>query len=210
MISIRWFEKIEIKICKKRMSMILNQICHNEGMLPKHTHTHTHTHIYIYICIKLVTAVEDDPKAPYSIVTTLRCRWGRYFFPLYSWSVPYNTECWARRHQVPAFWVFGMTRPGIEPLSTGQFPLFIEWSSYLQFLCSLFVCLLVCWLVGWFVCCTRSDWLRIFFKNWSPKSNVEKISVQYLTNSFFLSFDYINDKKKNSDIFKNLRKILKY
>ena len=29
---------------------------------------------------KLVTAVEGDPKTPFSIVTTARCRGGRYFF----------------------------------------------------------------------------------------------------------------------------------
>ena len=43
-----------------------------------HTHTHTHTHIYIS---KLATIVEDDPKAPFSIATTPRCRGGRYSIP---------------------------------------------------------------------------------------------------------------------------------
>ena len=35
------------------------------------------------------------------------CSGGRYSFPwiapLYPWSVPYNAECYARRHQVPFF-----------------------------------------------------------------------------------------------------------
>ena len=35
--------------------------------------------IYIYICFWL-TVVEGDPKAPFSITTSLRCRGGRYFF----------------------------------------------------------------------------------------------------------------------------------
>ena len=31
--------------------------------------------------VKLVTIVEGDPKAPFSIATTPRCRGGRYSFP---------------------------------------------------------------------------------------------------------------------------------
>ena len=55
-------------------------------------------YIYIYIkLVKLVTVVEGDPKAPFSIATTPRCRGGRYSFPwispLYPWHVPYNAEC---------------------------------------------------------------------------------------------------------------------
>ena len=58
-----------------------------------HTYTHTHTHkhiytqtyIYIYIynvkLITLATFVEDDPKAPFSIATTPRCRGQRYLIP---------------------------------------------------------------------------------------------------------------------------------
>ena len=47
--------------------------------------------------IKLATIVEGDPKAPFSIATTPRCRGGRYSIPriapLYPWTVPYNAEC---------------------------------------------------------------------------------------------------------------------
>ena len=54
--------------------------------------------IYMYICkVKLATIVEGDPKAPFSIATTPRCRGGRYSIPriapLYPWTVPYNAEC---------------------------------------------------------------------------------------------------------------------
>ena len=46
---------------------------------------------------KLVTIVEGDQKAPFSIATTLMCRGGRYSIPWitprYSWSLPYNAEC---------------------------------------------------------------------------------------------------------------------
>ena len=62
----------------------------------------------------MATLVEGDPKAPFSIAITLRCRGGRYSIlriaPLYPWSSPYSAECLARQHQV-----FGMTWPGIEP-----------------------------------------------------------------------------------------------
>ena len=50
-----------------------------------------------------MTEVEGDPKAPFSIATTLRCRGGCYSIswitPLYPWSLHYN----ARRHRVPFF-----------------------------------------------------------------------------------------------------------
>ena len=54
-------------------------------------------YIYIYAYTKLATIVEGDPKAPFSIATTPRCRGGRYSIPwiapLYPWTVPYNAEC---------------------------------------------------------------------------------------------------------------------
>ena len=50
-----------------------------------------------HISKKLATIVEGDPKAPFSIATTPRCRGGRYSIPwiapLYPWTVPYNAEC---------------------------------------------------------------------------------------------------------------------
>ena len=66
--------------------------------------------IYKKILLKqvmLVILVESDRKAPFSIATTPRCRGGWYSIPwfatLYPWSLLYNAECWARRHQVPFF-----------------------------------------------------------------------------------------------------------
>ena len=52
-------------------------------------------YIYIYMCV-LATIVEGDPKAPFSIATTPRCRGGHsipWIAPLYPWTVPYNAEC---------------------------------------------------------------------------------------------------------------------
>ena len=37
--------------------------------------------MYIYIKVKLATVVNIDPKAPFSIATTSRCRAGYYTFP---------------------------------------------------------------------------------------------------------------------------------
>ena len=55
----------------------------------------------------LVTVVEGNLKAPSSLDTVPRCRGRRYSFPwiapLYSWSLPYDAECEAKRHQVPFF-----------------------------------------------------------------------------------------------------------
>ena len=42
---IREFERIQKKICRHKMSIMFNEICINEEMLPKYTH------IYIYIYI---------------------------------------------------------------------------------------------------------------------------------------------------------------
>ena len=49
--SIPQYERINKKICRQKMSIMFNEICINEEMLPKYTHTHTHTYIYIYIYI---------------------------------------------------------------------------------------------------------------------------------------------------------------
>ena len=54
--------------------------------------------LYITVSkVKLVTEVKGDPKAPFLIATTPRCRGGRYSFPwivpLYPWYVPYDDEC---------------------------------------------------------------------------------------------------------------------
>ena len=43
--SIRQNKRINKKICRQKMSIMFNEICINEEMLPKYTHTH----IYIYI-----------------------------------------------------------------------------------------------------------------------------------------------------------------
>ena len=47
--------------------------------------------------VNLATFVEGDPKAPFSIASTLMCRGGRYCIPwiapLYPSSSLYNAEC---------------------------------------------------------------------------------------------------------------------
>ena len=55
-------------------------------------YVYIYIYIYIYVCVstciyryikkvKLATIVEGNPKAPFSIATTPRCRGGRYSFP---------------------------------------------------------------------------------------------------------------------------------
>ena len=45
--------RVFIKLYRQNVSLLFNQTCLNERLLPNHTHTHTHihihTHIYIYI-----------------------------------------------------------------------------------------------------------------------------------------------------------------
>ena len=52
---------------------------------------HKSVHAYTYVVI------DGDPKAPFSIATTSRCRGGRYSFPwiasLYPRYTPYIAEC---------------------------------------------------------------------------------------------------------------------
>ena len=73
--------------------------------------------LYIYIYISCLTVVEGDPKASFSIVTTPRCRGGRYSF---LWIAPLTLDLYlimlsAKQEGIKYnFWVFGMTRPGIE------------------------------------------------------------------------------------------------
>ena len=52
---IRKLERIFKKLYKQNVSLLFNQTCLNERLLPNytHTHTHTHTHTYIYIYIML-------------------------------------------------------------------------------------------------------------------------------------------------------------
>ena len=66
-----------------------------------------------------MTIVKGNPKAPFSIATTPRCRGGRNSFPwiapFYPWSIPYNAECKARRHQVPFFESLVWLNLGLNP-----------------------------------------------------------------------------------------------
>ena len=98
---------------KKSFSFIIyqnlstSQTCLATLLIQLHTIILVHIHYLfprtlIKICfhphvVKLVTVVEGDQKAPFSIATTPRCRRGRYSFPwiapLYPRYVPYIAEC---------------------------------------------------------------------------------------------------------------------
>ena len=45
---IREFERIQKKICRHKMSIMFNEICINEEMLPKYTYIYIYIYIYIY------------------------------------------------------------------------------------------------------------------------------------------------------------------
>ena len=72
--------------------------------------------------VKLTTVVEGDPKAPFSIATTLKCR-GALLLSLNCSTLPLirTLYCWVLSKEVSStiFKVLGMTRPGIESWSTG-------------------------------------------------------------------------------------------
>ena len=82
---------------------------------------------------KLANFVEGGPKVFFSIATTPRCRGGRYSIPtispLYPWSSPYSAA------SSTIFWVFGMTCPGIELLSSGPLAntLLTRWRENINF-----------------------------------------------------------------------------
>ena len=50
---IREFERIQKRICRHKMSIMFNEICINEEMLPKYTYIYIYIYIYIYACICL-------------------------------------------------------------------------------------------------------------------------------------------------------------
>ena len=70
----------------------------------------------------MATIVEGDPKAPFSIATAPKCRGGRYSFlgllhlTLELYLIMLSVKQGGIKYH---FWVFGMTRPRIEPRSPG-------------------------------------------------------------------------------------------
>ena len=48
---IREFERIQKKICRHKMSIMFNEICIKEEMLPKYTYICMHVYVYIYMYI---------------------------------------------------------------------------------------------------------------------------------------------------------------
>ena len=48
---IREFERIQKRICRHKMSIMFNEICINEEMLPKYTYIYIYIYIYMCVCI---------------------------------------------------------------------------------------------------------------------------------------------------------------
>ena len=57
---IREFERIQKKICRHKMSIMFNEICINEEMLPKYTYIYIYIYIGIYVCVCVYVCVCDD------------------------------------------------------------------------------------------------------------------------------------------------------
>ena len=58
---IREFERIQKRICRHKMSIIFNEICINEEMLPKYTYIHIYIYIYTYIYIEVYFDKRRNP-----------------------------------------------------------------------------------------------------------------------------------------------------
>ena len=54
---IREFERIQKKICIHKISVMFNEICINEEMLPKYTYINMYIYIYIYVCVCVCVCV---------------------------------------------------------------------------------------------------------------------------------------------------------
>ena len=93
----------------------------------------------VYVLVSWPSAVVGDPKAPFSITTTLRCRGERYYFP---WIATLTLDQYPIILSVKHggilyhFWVCGMTRAGIEPRSLASLAntliiMSMGWSVYI-------------------------------------------------------------------------------
>ena len=101
----------------------------------------------------MATVVEGDPKAPFSIATTPRCRGGRnsilWIDPLLPLIL--TLLCWvpSKAASSTIFLIFGMTRPGIGPQSPG--PLNSQYCLYYIYI-YIYICVCVCVCVCVYVC----------------------------------------------------------
>ena len=71
-----------------------------------------------YIYIYIYQWVKGDPKVPFALATTPRCKGGRDSFSGIA-PLTFDTYLISQAESSTIFWVFGMTRPGIEPRSPG-------------------------------------------------------------------------------------------
>ena len=83
-----------------KMHIIIFYLLPNSTALEYCNQSYLYIALQKYNCIKkmkLVSIVEGDPKAPFSLATTSRCMGECYSFPwitpLYPWLVPYNAKC---------------------------------------------------------------------------------------------------------------------
>ena len=48
---IRKLKRILIKLYRQNLSLLFNETCLNEQLLPNYTHTHIHIYIYVCVCV---------------------------------------------------------------------------------------------------------------------------------------------------------------
>ena len=53
---IRKLKRVLVKLCRQNVSLLFNQTCFNERLLPNTTHTHKHTYLYLYLYIYIYIA----------------------------------------------------------------------------------------------------------------------------------------------------------
>ena len=106
--------KKELFICIK-MDLALNNlqrlICHKPKQINTQNYTYKYicryTHVHTMSYISWPTIVEANPKADFSIATTLRYRGEHYSFP---WIAPFTLDMYLiKLSGYHFFWVFGMT-----------------------------------------------------------------------------------------------------
>ena len=61
---IREFERIQKKICRHKMSIMFNEICINEEMLPKFTYIYIYIYIYS-VCVCVCVCVKYSQRSEY-------------------------------------------------------------------------------------------------------------------------------------------------
>ena len=81
---IRKLERILNKLYRQNFSLLLNETCLNERLLPNYTHTHTHTYICVCVCVCTCVCVfvsscwYNDDIIKYATISSEYCTFFKY------------------------------------------------------------------------------------------------------------------------------------